>query len=195
VEAVDIQVGVQDCPAHIGYELDAKLSHFLVVVPDRFQDVQEMLRDDGIRHPRGLLKTVPVLDGHDAWDDRDCDAGLSNSLHPTDEDIHVKEHLGEDPRAAEVGLCLEVLYFYLELFWGEEDVFRKAGNSNIEVVAVVFLDVPNEVNPMGKATFHCLPNFFPDWRVPSKSQNVATPVLFSGLDQEKTLYFPSDDRR
>jgi len=74
-------------------------------------------------------------------------------------------------------------------------VFRKAGNSDIKVVAVVFLDVPNEVNPMGEASFHRLPDFFPGWRVSSKSQNVATSVLFSGLGQEKMFYFPSDDRR
>jgi len=68
-----------------------------------------MLRDDGIRHPRSLLEAVPVLNGHDAWDNRDCDTRLSNSFHPTDEEVHVKEHLGEDPRATEVGFCLEVL--------------------------------------------------------------------------------------
>lgn len=108
MDAVDIQVGVQNCPAHIGYKLDAKFPHFLVIVLDRPQDVQEMLWDNGIRHPRSLLKTVPVLDGHDTWDDWDGDARLSNSLHPANEEVHVKKHLGEDPRATEVGLCLEV---------------------------------------------------------------------------------------
>ena len=106
MNAMDIQVGVQDLPAHICHKLNAKLSYLLVVVLDRLQDVQEMLRDDGVRHPRSFLETVPVLDGHDAWDDRDCDARLSNSLHPTNEDIHVEEHLGKDPRATEIGFRL-----------------------------------------------------------------------------------------
>jgi len=48
-------------------------------------------------------------------------------------------------------------------------VLWKAGNSDIEVVAVVFLGVPNEVDSMDKASFDRLPNFFPGWRVPSKS--------------------------
>ena len=181
MDAVDIQARVQDCPAHIGYKLNAKLSHLLVVILDRFQDVQEMLWNDSIRHPRGLLETIPVLDGHDAWDDRDCDTRPSDGLHPTDEEVHVKEHLGEDPGTTEVGFCLEVFEFFLKLFWGEEGVFWKAGNSDIEVVAVVFLDVSNEVDSMDKATVDRLPDLFPGRRVPSKSQNIATPVLFGSL--------------
>ena len=108
MNAMDIQVGVQDCPAHISHKLDAKLSHILVVVLDWFQDVQEMLRDYGICHPGSLLEPVPVLDRHDARDDRDRDTSLPDGLHPTDEDVHVKEHLCEDPRATEVDFVLEV---------------------------------------------------------------------------------------
>ena len=108
MNTMDIQVGVQDRPAHISYKLNTKLSHILVVVFDRFQDVQEMLGDHCIRHPRGLLEPVPVLNGHDAWDDRDRDTGLPNDLHPTDEDVHIKEHLSEDPRATEVDFVFKV---------------------------------------------------------------------------------------
>jgi hypothetical protein len=77
---------------------------------------------------------------------------------------------------------------------GEEDVFWEAGNSDIEVIVVVFLDVPNEVDSMDKASFDCLPDFFTGWRVPSKSQNIATSVVFSSLGQENTVYCPNDDR-
>jgi len=108
MDAVNIQVRFQDRPTHIGHKLNAKLSYLLVVVLDGFQDVQEMLRDDSVRHPRSLLEPVPILDGHDAWDDWDRDTRLSNSLHPTDEEVHVKEHLGEDPRTTEVDFRLQV---------------------------------------------------------------------------------------
>jgi hypothetical protein len=191
---MDVQVRVQNCPAHIGHELDTKPSHFLVVILDGFQDVQEMLWDDGIRHPRGLLEPVPVLNGHDARYDRNCDTRLSNSLHPTDEDTHVKEHLGEDPRATVIDFRLEVFYFCLELLWGKEDVFRKAGNSDIEVVAMVLLNVSNEIDPVDKAALNRLPDFFPGWRIPSQSQDIATSMLFSGLGEENAVYSPSDDR-
>ena len=102
---MDIQVGNQDRTTHIGHELDAKLSHFLVVVLDRLQDVQEMLRDYGVCHPRSLLETIPVLNGHNTWDDGDCDTRLSNGLDPADEEVYIKEHLGKDPGAAEVDFC------------------------------------------------------------------------------------------
>ena len=109
MNAMDIQVGVQDRPTHISHKLNPKFPDILVVVLDRFQDVQEMLRDYSIRHPGSLLEPVPVLDGHDAWDNRDSDARLPNSLCPTDEEVRVKEHLGKDPRATEVDFVLEVL--------------------------------------------------------------------------------------
>ena len=71
-------------------------------------------------------------------------------------------------------------------------MFWKAGNSDIEVVAVVFLGVPNEVDSMDKASFDRLPDFFPGRGVPSKSQNIATSVLFSSLGKENTVYCPND---
>ena len=166
---VDIQVRVKDCPAHVGYKPNAKLSHLLVIVLDRFQDVQEVLWDDGIRHPRSFLETVPVLDGHDTWDDRHCDTRLSDSFHPTDEEIHVEEHLGEDPGASEVDFCLEVFEFFLELLGGEKGVFWKAGNSHVEVVTVVSLDMPNEVDSVDKTSLDRLPDLLPGRRVPPKS--------------------------
>ena len=189
MDAVDIQVRAEDFPAHIGYELNAQFSHLFVVVLNRFQDIQEVLRYDGIRHPRSLLEAIPVLDGHNARDDRDCDARLSNSLYPTDEEIYVKEHLGEDPGASEVDFCLEVFEFFVELLWGEEDVLRKARNSDIEVVAVVFLDVSDEVDSMDKTSLNRLPDLFPGRRVPSKSKNITTSVFFGSLDQENALVF------
>ena len=73
-------------------------------------------------------------------------------------------------------------------------MFRKARDGDIEVVAVMFLDVSNEIDPMHKASLNRLPDFFPSWRIPSESQNVATAMLFSGLGEENTYYFPRDDR-
>jgi len=80
-----------------------------------------------------------------------------------------------------------VFEFHLELFWGEEDVFWKTGNSDIEVVVVVFLDVSDEVDSMNEASLNGLPDLFPGWRVSPKRQNIATAVLFSSLDQENAL--------
>jgi hypothetical protein len=67
------------------------------------------------------------------------------------------------------------------LLWGEEDVLRKAGNSDIEVVAMMFLDVSNEIDPVEEATFDRFPDVFPGWWVPSEGKDIATPMLFSGL--------------
>jgi hypothetical protein len=73
------------------------------------------------------------------------------------------------------------------LLWRKEDVFREAWNRNIEVVPVVFLEVPNEINAVNKATFYGLPYVFPSWRIASEGQNIATPMLFSGLGKKKYL--------
>lgn len=62
-------------------------------------------------------------------------------------------------------------------------MFWKAGNSDVEVVVVVFFDVSNEIDPVDKASFDRLPDLFSDWRIPPKSQNIATPMLLSSLGQ------------
>ena len=62
-------------------------------------------------------------------------------------------------------------------------MFWKAGNSDIEVVVVVFLDVSNEIDSVDKASFDRLPDLFSGWRVPPKSQNIATSMLLSSLGQ------------
>ena len=77
--------------------------------------------------------------------------------------------------------------FHLELFWGKEGVFWKTGNGDVEVVAVVFLDVSDEVDPMNETSVNGLPDLFPSWRVSPKCQNIATAVLLGSLDQEKVL--------
>lgn len=48
-------------------------------------------------------------------------------------------------------------------------MFWEAGDSDVEVVAIVFLNVSNEVDPVNEATFNRLPDVFPNGRVPSKS--------------------------
>ena len=146
-----------------------------------------MLWDDSVCHPRSLLKTIPVLDRHNAWDDGDSDTRLSDGLDPADEEVHVEEHLGEDPGATEVDFCLQVFELHLELFWGEERMFWEARNSDVEVVAIVFLDVLNEIDSMNEAPFDRLPDLRPGWRIPTKCQNITTAMLFSSLDQENTL--------
>ena len=71
-------------------------------------------------------------------------------------------------------------------------MFRKAGNSDIEVVIVVFLDVSDEVDSMDETPFNSLPDIFTGWRVPPKSQNIATSVLLGSLSQENRVCFPRD---
>ena len=77
--------------------------------------------------------------------------------------------------------------FHLELFLGEEGVFWKTGNSDIKVVAIVILDVSNEVDSMNKASVNSLPDLLSGWRVSPKRQNIAAAVIFSSLDQENVL--------
>ena len=68
-------------------------------------------------------------------------------------------------------------------------MFGKARNSDIEVVAVVLLDMSNKVDSVDKASFNRLPDLFPGWRVSSESQNITTPVFFCSLCQENALVF------
>lgn len=72
-------------------------------------------------------------------------------------------------------------------------MFWKSGNSNIEVVVVVFLDVSNEVDSMDKTSFDGLPDIFTGWGVPSKCQNIAASVLLSSLSHKNTVCFLRDN--
>lgn len=67
-------------------------------------------------------------------------------------------------------------------------MFWKTGKSDIKVVAVVFLDMSDEIDSMNKTTFDRLPDVFPGWWVPSESQNIATSMLLGGLGTENTCY-------
>ena len=68
-------------------------------------------------------------------------------------------------------------------------MFWEARDSDIEVVVMVLLDMSDEIDSMDKASVDGLPNLFSSWRVPSKGENIATAVLFSGLGQENALVF------
>ena len=49
---------------------------------------------------------------------------------------------------------------------------RVTGDSDVKVIAILLPDVPNEVDPMFKATLDCLPVVFPCGWVPAQSKNV-----------------------
>lgn len=72
-------------------------------------------------------------------------------------------------------------------------MFRKAGNSDIEVVVVVFLDVSDEVDSMDETAFNSLPDIFTGGGVASKCQNIATSVLLGSLSHENTICFLRDN--
>lgn len=67
-------------------------------------------------------------------------------------------------------------------------MFWEAWNGDVEVVAMVFLDMSNEINPVDKATFDGLPDVFAGWWITSESENIATSMLFGGLDKESTIH-------
>lgn len=64
----------------------------------------------------------------------------------------------------------------------------KAWNSDVEVVDVMVLDMSNEIDPVDEATFNRLPDVFPDWWVPSESENIAAPMVFSSLKERVPVH-------
>lgn len=64
----------------------------------------------------------------------------------------------------------------------------KPGNGDAEVVAMVFLDVSNEIDPMDEAALNRLPDVFTDWWVPPESENIAAPMLLGGLGKESMFH-------
>ena len=61
-------------------------------------------------------------------------------------------------------------------------MLRKAGDCNIEVVVIMFMNVLDEVNTMNEATLYSLPFFLPNWGVTSECQHILATVLFCFLD-------------
>ena len=74
-------------------------------------------------------------------------------------------------------------------------MFWEAGNSDVKVIAVMFLDVPDEIDPVDETTFNRLPDVFPSWWVPSESEDIATAMLFSSLSKENMSHPTNEDKR
>jgi len=108
VESADAESGVKDFLTEIGHEASTELAYFFVVIPVRFQHVEEGARDGDFGQGCCFHKPIPSLDGVDPGDDGHRYPGLSNVVDPLDEQVYVVEHLGEDKRNTRVDLFFEV---------------------------------------------------------------------------------------
>lgn len=128
-----------------------------------------------------LQEAIPGLDGVDARNDGSSYAGLSYSLHPIDENLHIVEHLGEDDRRAGLNLLLQPLELTSEFLIGKGDMLWESCDRDLEVIPVVLSDMSNEIDPMSKATLNRCPGILTSRRVATKSKNVPTTMEFGFL--------------
>ena len=121
-----------------------------------------------------LKEAIPGLDGIDAWNDGSSYPGLSYSLHPINENLHIVEHLGEDDGPAGLNLLLQPLELLSEFLIGEGNMLWESCDCDLEVIPVVLSDMSNEIDPVSKATLNGCPGILPSRGVATKSENGPT---------------------
>lgn len=60
-------------------------------------------------------------------------------------------------------------------------MLRETGDCDVKVVAIFFMDVPDEIDAVDEAPFDCFPFFFALRWVTSKGEDVTASVLFGFL--------------
>ena len=142
----------------------------------RFEYVQVRLRDSRLGELGALEEAIPGLDGIDTWNDGSSDAGVSYSLYPIDENLHIVEHLCEDDGRASLNLLLQPLELKSEFLMGKGHMLWEPCDRNIEVITVMLSNMPNEIDPVSKATLNGCPGILPSRGVATKSEDVPTAV-------------------
>lgn len=86
MDTIDPDTSSQHPPAHLGNILRSDLPHAQIIILDRFEQVPQLLRNNGLAEVGASLEGGKGLDGHDAGYDGDVDSGCSNFATPLDED-------------------------------------------------------------------------------------------------------------
>ena len=140
----------------------------------RFEYVQVRLRNSRLGELGALQEAIPGLDGIDAWNDGSSYPGLSYSLYPIDENLHIVEHLCEDDGRASLYLLLQPLELKSEFLMGKGYMLWEPCNRDIEVIPMVLSNMSNEIDPVSKATLNSCPGILTGRGVAAKSENVPT---------------------
>jgi len=147
----------------------------------RFEYVQVRLRNRRLGELGTLQEAIPGLDGVDARDDGDSYSGLSDSLHPIDENLDIVEHLCEDEGRAGFNLLLQPLELKGEFLRGKGHMLWESCDRDLEVFPVVLSDMSNEIDSVSKAAINSCPCILTGRGVAAKGENVPAAVQFGFL--------------
>lgn len=181
VQTTDPNVLVYDPPTKLRDQRYTYFAHFLVIILHGLERIEEVLRNDGFGEARCSLEAPPSLDWRNAWYDGAGDTNGTDSFDPVDENLHVVEHLRKDDAAACVYLFLEVLELQVTLMRRKEHVLRETSDTNVEVVPILLVNVPDEVDAMCEPTLYRLPLVSVGWWVASKREDVSATILLCFL--------------
>ena len=177
VHGVEVKVKgdttVQNLAAELRNEILANLTNRHIVVLDRLESFMPVGRHMALGPVCSADERLVGVNGHDT---RDNDTAVRNAsgatlLRPVDEDLGVVTHLSNDECGASIDLLLEVGDVLIRASLLVTS-FRVSGNTNVKVVAILLLDVLDQVPGVPEATLCLYPLLFLSGRVASQCKNV-----------------------
>lgn len=79
-----------------------------IIILDRLEIIPNLLGHFIVAEGDNTLKTIVVLDGEDAWQNRTCDTNGTTAFNKVDKDISIKEQLGDNKISSSINLLLQV---------------------------------------------------------------------------------------
>lgn len=183
MKAANSHVRLQDPPTEFRDQLRPDLPDLLVVILVWLERVQVRLWDFRLRETRRPVEPIPRLDRVNARDDGNSDPRRADLLDPLDEHVDVVEHLCKNEVHARVDFLLEELHLTSTFFGRQELVLRETCDGNVEVVAVLFTDMADEVDTVGETTFDNFPFVLSLWWISTKGKDVTAAELFRVLEE------------
>ncbi|KAH3668910.1 hypothetical protein OGAPHI_002665 [Ogataea philodendri] len=170
-------LGVQQLLAHLDHQFSTNVSDLGVVVLDRVQSIAEMLWDGNLRPAGSSHERSVGTNRHDSRNDRNGDSQIPAIFTPVDEVLDIVEHLCDNEVCSGILFLLQMLKS-LGTIWFFWVSFRIACNTNAEVVAIVLLDMADQILSIHKVAGRLRP--VNRW-IASKSQNVLTTTIVGRL--------------
>src|SRR5690242_11224942 len=92
---------------HFHSQVNTVFFYGSIIILDRFQIFQDILRNNGLAQSNNSFKTSIVLNGNNAWNYWTVDANRTAFLYPFQEQIHVEKQLSDDKVCTRVHLLLQ----------------------------------------------------------------------------------------
>lgn len=152
---------------HLCDQVLSDLSDSNIIILDWLQQLQPPIWDMALCPSSSPYEGGVSLNWHNSRNNWDRDSDSSDLLYPVQENVDIVEHLSDDKGGSGINLFLQVLQEKIGI-WLVVTSLWVSSNSNVEVIAILFSNVLDQIFGVTESSIGRLPFLVLSWWITAK---------------------------